>query len=563
MSLGLLALIALIPILVVFVLMVGMNWPSTKAMPVAWLVSVVLAATVWGMDSQWIAAATINGALNAFKIFVIVLGAIMLLHVLKTSGAMASINNGFNSISRDRRIQAIIIAWLFGAFLEGAAGFGTPAAIAAPLLLGMGFPPLAAVMVSLIANSTPVTFGAVGTPIVLGMDVALNIPSVVQGTLNPAGITIAQYIKQIGIAAAVPHAIIGTFVPLMMVCMLTAFFGEGKNRSWKKGLEVAPFAIFAGLAFTVPYLLTAVLLGPEFPSLLGAMIGMAVVVTAAAKGFLTPKEEWHFPAQENWEEDWSGLEKPGTGTETSKISLGRAWVPYILVALGLVLTRVKFLPFGGWLKFWVVKWEAILGTSISFSQAPFGLPGLWPFIPVALLAIPILGMNKGQVNQAMSNTFKQVKPVLVALVFAVALVQVMVQSGNNAKGIDSMVMTMANFTANVAGGSWPLFSGVVGVLGAFVSGSNTVSDMLFAAFQHGTASQLEISTLIILGLQAVGGAVGNMICVNNVVAASSTVGIVGKEGKLIRRNLIPVGIYIGLAGILGMIAVYVLKLNLI
>jgi len=153
--------------------------------------------------------------------------------------------------------------------------------------------------------------------------------------------------------------------------------------------------------------------------------------------------------------------------------------------------------------------------------------------------------------------------VLIALVFAVALVQIMVQSGHNAKGIDSMVMTMANYTAEVAGGSWPFFAGLVGVLGAFVSGSNTVSDMLFAAFQHGTASQLGISTLVILGLQAVGGAVGNMICVNNVVAASSTVGIIGKEGALIRRNLIPVGIYIGAAGILGMIAVYVLKLNLI
>src|SRR5699024_10851641 len=145
MSLGALSLVAFAPILVVFVLMVGLKWPSTKAMPLAWIVAVVIGAMVWRMDFRWLAAASINGLLVALKIFIIVLGAIMLLQILKESGAMAAINNGFNNITGDRRIQAIIIAWLFGAFLEGAAGFGTPAAIAAPLLLGMGFPPLAAV----------------------------------------------------------------------------------------------------------------------------------------------------------------------------------------------------------------------------------------------------------------------------------------------------------------------------------------------------------------------------------------------------------------------------------
>lgn len=560
MSLGVLALVAFVPILVVFFFMVGLKWPSTKAMPLAWTVAIFIGATVWGMDFRWLAAASINGILVALKIFIIVLGAIMLLQILKESGAMAAINNGFNNITGDRRIQAIIIAWLFGAFLEGAAGFGTPAAIAAPLLLGMGFPPLAAVMVALIANSTPVTFGAVGTPIVVGMKEALNSPSVLEGL--PQGLTLVEYVKQIGISAAIPHAIIGTLVPLLMVCMLTAYFGKEKNRSWKKGLEVFPFALFAGLAFTVPYLLVAILLGPEFPSLLGALIGLAIVVFAATKGFLIPKDTWEFPAQKNWSDEWTGNEKAGSGTAKSEISLVRAWIPYVLVALGLVVTRIDFFPFGDWLNFWVFEWENIMGTSLSFLQAPLNLPGLFPFIPVALLAIPIFGMSRKKVNNAMRNTFKQLVPVLIALVFAVALVQVMVQSAHNNAGNASMIMVMAKYTADIAGGSWPMFAGIVGALGAFVSGSNTVSDMLFAAFQYGTASQLGISTLVILGLQGVGGAVGNMICVNNVVAASSTVGIVGKEGVLIRRNLIPLFIYIGLAGLLGMIAIYVLDLNL-
>jgi len=562
MSIGLLALVAFIPILVVFVLMVGFRWPSTKAMPVAWIVAVALAALVWGMNAQWIAAASINGIFNALKILVIVFGAILLLQVLKTSGAMASINNGFTRISPDRRVQAIIIGWLFGAFLEGAAGFGTPAAIAAPLLLGMGFPPLAAVLVALIANSTPVTFGAVGTPIIVGMEAALNAPVVAE--YLPEGLALADYVRQVGVAAAIPHAIIGTLVPLLMICMLTAFFGEGKNRSFKKGLEIWPFAIFAGLAFTIPYVLVAILLGPEFPSLIGALIGLGVVVLAASKGFLTPKEVWDFPRRSNWEEDWVGVEEPGSSTEKSTIPLAKAWIPYVLVGLGLVATRVDFLPFKAWIKSVLIfKVPDILGTGLAFSQPILDLPGIIPFIPVALLAIPIFKMNSRQVSQAFGNTLRQVKPAAISLVFAVALVQVMVQSGHNALGLESMVMSMATAVANLAGGSWPMFAGVVGVLGAFVSGSNTVSDMLFGLFQFGTAAKLGLPTLVILGLQAVGGAVGNMICVNNVVAACSTVGIVGKEGVLIKRNLIPVVIYIGLAGILGILAVYVFNLNLI
>lgn len=562
MSTELLALIGFIPILIVFILMVGLRWPSPKAMPVAWIAAVVLAFFVWGMNLQWISAASINGALTALRLLIIVFGAIFLLQVLKVSGAMVAINNGFKKISRDRRVQAIIIAWLFGAFIEGAAGFGTPAAIVAPLLLGMGFPPLAAVMVALIANSTPVTFGAVGTPIIVGMEAALNTPEVL--SYLPQGLELSQYVTLIGVSASFFHALIGTFVPLMMVCMLTAFFGEGKNRSFKKGLEIWPFAMFSGLAFTVPYLLVSVFLGPEFPSLLGGLIGLVIVVYAASKGFLLPKEVWEFPPRNNWLNDWLGMEEAGSdGEEKTHISFGLAWTPYVLVALILVATRLDFLPFKEWINSWVVTFSNILGTTITFSEAPLNLPGLIPFIPVALLSMVLLRMDKNQVSKVFVTTFRQVKPAAIALLFAVALVQVMVQSGHNAYGIESMVMVMATAVANLSGMLWPLFSPIVGVLGAFVSGSNTVSDMLFGLFQFGTALKLSLPTLVILGLQAVGGAVGNMICVNNVVAACSTVGTVGKEGNLIRLNLIPVTIYTIAAGILGLLVVYVFQISII
>ena len=158
------ALIAFIPIIVTVVLMVAFNWPAKRALPLAWILACVIAFAVWKMNIHDMAAYTITGFLSAFETLVIIFGAILIMNTLKRSGAMSAINGMFKGVTKDARILAIIIGWVFGAFIEGAAGFGTPAALAAPLLISVGFPPLAAAIVALICNSTPVCYGAVGTP---------------------------------------------------------------------------------------------------------------------------------------------------------------------------------------------------------------------------------------------------------------------------------------------------------------------------------------------------------------------------------------------------------------
>ena len=158
------ALIAFIPIIVTVVLMVAFNWPAKWALPLAWILACVIAFAVWKMNIHDMAAYTITGFLSAFETLVIIFGAILIMNTLKRSGAMSAINGMFKGVTKDARILAIIIGWVFGAFIEGAAGFGTPAALAAPLLISVGFPPLAAAIVALICNSTPVCYGAVGTP---------------------------------------------------------------------------------------------------------------------------------------------------------------------------------------------------------------------------------------------------------------------------------------------------------------------------------------------------------------------------------------------------------------
>ncbi|MEW6625049.1 MAG: L-lactate permease [Bacillota bacterium] len=554
MNLIILGVIAFIPILFTIVMMTVFSWPAKKVMPLAWIIACFIGAIVWGMSIIQLAAATIYGFLSAFNILIIIFGAILILNTLKQSGAMAVINRGFCGITTDRRIQAIIIGWIFGSFIEGASGFGTPAALAGPLLVGLGFPPLAAVMIALIFDSTSVSFGAVGTPIVGGIGSVMNTPQILEKL--PEGMSFTQFISQVGLWSAIPHVLVGVFLPLLAISILTLFFGE--ENSIKPGLEAAPFAVFSGIAFVIPYILTAAYLGPEFPSLVGAMIALPIVLIAAKKGFLIPKNKWDFPIREKWDKSWLGTVKQDK-EEQSEMALWLAWIPYMLIAILLVITRIPQLGLKALLTSYALGWENILGSGINYSIQYLYLPGIIPFTLVAIVTMLVHKMTIKKVREAWVNTVYQLVPATIALIFAVAMVQIMVQSNINTNNMEGMMLTMSKAVAGIAGSSWPVFSPFVGILGAFMSGSNTVSNILFSQFQFGVAEQLEISKTIILGVQNVGGAVGNMLAVHNVVAACATVGLMGVEGIIIRRNFIPAAIYAIAVGIFGLIAVNIFK----
>lgn len=281
------ALLAFSPILLAAILLVGLRLPAKKAMPAVYLLAFGVALFSWKVTLTHVLASTIQGLFITFDILYIIFGAILLLNTLKHSGGITAIRAGFSKITDDRRVQVIIIAWLFGSFIEGASGFGTPAAIASPLLVALGFPATAAVMIGMMIQSTPVTFGAVGTPILVGVRGGLQSPELT-ARLVETGVSFEGYLHHIAAQSAIFHGITGTMTPLLMVMMMTRFFG--KNKSWTEGLSIAPFAIFGGLAFTIPYTLTGIFLGPEFPSLIGALIGLAIVTFAAHRKFLIPDD---------------------------------------------------------------------------------------------------------------------------------------------------------------------------------------------------------------------------------------------------------------------------------
>ena len=432
MGTGLLALLSFLPILVVMVFLVVMRWPASSAMPLSYLTAAGLALLVWKVSASQVAAATVKGLIVAVSLLYIIFGAILLLNTLQESGAIRSIRDGFTSVSPDRRIQVIIIAWLFGSFIEGSAGFGTPAAVAVPLLVGLGFPAMAAVVSGMIIQSTPVSFGALGTPILVGVQTGLSGDAAVidwamaQGVVQGDG-SFDSYalMVQIGWRVALLHAITGALIPLIMVSLLTRFFGP--ERSLLHGLQCWRFAIAASLAMTIPYTLVAVYLGPEFPSLFGALIGLAIMVTVARRGWLMPDKgkPWGFGPSEKWDPEWNGLieikDHPALGTE--RMGLLKAWMPYLLVAGLLVLTRLKVLPMVDWLRGVKLEWKQIFGSNISASVEPLYLPGTI-FLLVSVITFGLHGMTVSGFRRAWGQSIRTVIKASVALIFTVPMVQV-------------------------------------------------------------------------------------------------------------------------------------------
>ncbi len=520
-----LPILAFLPILTTLVLMLFFNWPAKRCLCISWAMAVVFALLFWDVKITALLASSFFGFLKSFDVLIIIFGAILLMNTLKASGATAAINRGFTNISPDKRVQACIIGFSFCSFIEAAAGFGTPAALAGPLMVSLGFPPMAAAMIALIFDSTAVSFGAVGTPITASL-----------GSLNDVS---AEFLSDYTFWTALPHAIMAIFLPLIVLMMTTKFYS--KEKSFKPALAAAPFAIFTGLSFAVPMLLTTLFLSYEFASLIGALASIVITVIAAKNNFLTPKKSWDFGNPAEWDSQWLATSKP-TPVAESKMSLLKAWIPYISVAAILVITRIPALGVKDLLKsgIFVLKIDKLFGfSSLNWSLEWAYVPGT-AFILIALLTNFMHKMDKKQIRDSWAATFKQISGAALALFFGLALVEVMKFESN---GSSSMMIEMANALSKVGKHLYTLIAPFIGVLGAFVSGSATVSMNLFTKLQQSTASNLGLPVAFVLAMQCVGAAVGNMVCINNAVAASATIGTVGKEGKLIKTNVIPMLIY--------------------
>ena len=523
------AILAAIPLLLAFFLMVLRNVSASKSVGVSFLLTVLLMHFVWQVSTLDTAAYTVYGVLKAVDLLLIVAGAIFLQNTLKKAGLMDVIRSGFQTISPDPRIQAIIIGYLFGAFIEGSAGFGTPAALAAPLLVGLGFPAVPACVVSLISNSTPVPFAAAGTP-------TLTTISNMADQLTASSVGQEWFTREVTHKVCVYLGVGGLVVPILLVAVLVLCFGEREQRL-RRILEMVPFSLLAALTFLVPYYLLGTFLGSEFASIVGAIAGMFLTVLAARFHILVPKHRWRFRTD-------AATPQTDLGTPPTTGQFFLAWTPYLAIAVLLFVTRVDAFGLKDILKGIYIPIHNILGVdglNLDFQWAYN--PGIFPFGVVALVTALVRRVPGRETAQVARDTGRQLANLTVALIAGVAMVQLMMHSGENGSGLDSMLSQISQLMVNLVDTAFPYMSPVIGIFGAFVSGSCTVSSTLFGPLQYETAELLGLSTTTIVALQLTGGALGNMICINNVVAVTSTTNAPGNEGRIIRTNLLPCLVY--------------------
>ncbi len=496
-------LVSFIPILVPFVLLVIFRMSAKSGMSISMLLIIIGGYFLWGITFDVITGSVFIGLHKTITILLILFGALTLVNTLNNTKAIKRINEGFMSITQDKRLLSVIVVFLFGGLIEGASGFGTPATITGPLLVSIGFNPFVGAVLALIGDSTAVSFGAVGTPLIVGL----------QGT-GASFSAVANAITMIDLFS-------GLFVPLMISVMYIIVSNQkNKLRSIK---EVVPWTLYVGFLYVVFAFISSRLIGFEFVSIITPIITIMIVSYTTMKGFLVPHYE---PVVK----------------EDNKSSLVKAWSPYIVVVILLILSRIvtpieEFLVN---LDFLSIK--NVLGTGLSSSFSIFYSPGF-----ILIIAAVFASFYQTGKLDAVLKAMKDTKGVLIgatlALVPTLIMVTIFTSSGMNVNDLVSMPQYIASGMSNVFGEFWSFGSTYLGMIGSFISGSATVSNLTFAPIQVEIASTVGLSVTVILASQVLGAAIGNMICVHNVVAASYVVGLENQEGSIIKKTILTALIY--------------------
>jgi lactate permease len=520
-SLLLSTLVAAIPIAVLFVLLAGFrvaaHWSSLASLALA----LVIAVAVYGMPVSLALNSTLAGAaFGLFPIVWIVINAIFVYNVIVEAGYFDVVRNSLAGLSNDRRIQVVLIAFILGALLEATAGFGTPVAITAAIMAGLGFEALYAAALALLANTAPVAFGGFAIPIITGASVAQ--------------IDTMELSQMVGRQTP----ILALIIPAFLVTVLAG---------WRRMLEVWPIILVSGVSFAGTQFLVSNFIGPELADLLAAIIGVVAVVALLA--FWSPREEWHFP-NEPPAEDRESYERPPLGATLL------AWSPFIIIVVIFLLAQIE--PMKSTLKGIEAAINFPTATPNEQGTIAVGWPGLdgqvtrqppavgeaapYPakyqtnwltaagtlILIAAIISLFILRVGPGRALRVYGQTLNQLKWAILTIATILGLAYLFNYSG--------MTYTLGLAFA-ATGVLFPFFASFIGWLGVALTGSDTSSNALFANLQKTTAGQLGLSPVLAVGANSSGGVLGKMISPQNLAVGTSSTGLQGKEGDLFRLVL--------------------------
>lgn len=479
------ALLAGLPLLVVLAAMALLQWRAAFAGAAGLGVAVAVVFSFGGLDGTLLVGVALEAASSTATILWIILPALAIFELQSRVGAMERLRHALARISDDRAVQALLIAWFFGLFMEGAAGFGTPVALAAPLLMGLGFGPVRAVALALLGHAGGVSFGAVGTPALTQVEL-LDLPATAV-----AGWTMVLHM-------------------LPMTLLALAVMRLAQDAALTRAQ--VRLAVLAAACFILPATALAWLIGPELPTLGGALVGGAVFAALVRQRGAQGQTSWPIADL----------------------------MPYLLI-LALVLVTRLVAPLQASLSGLWLGWN---WGSYSGGIAPLYHPG--SLLVLGLVLAATMTGRGTELAPAAGAALRRLAPVALALFVMLTLARLMVHGG---------LVAQAAEAAAQAGAFWPPLAPLVGALGTFVSGSATASNILFTEFQAATARSLDLPLALMIAAQGVGAAIGNAIAPHNIIAGTATVGLSGRDGEVLSYTLVPVLVYILCAG--GVVAMLV------
>lgn len=514
-------LLALSPIVTVLILMVGLRWGGSRAGPIGWLVALVVGVLFFGATPEVLFYSQVRGVLLSLYVLYIIWMALVLYHVVNEAGAIAVIGRSISRLTEDRTLQLLLLSWAFSSFLQGVAGFGVPIAVVAPLLIGLGFSPVISVAAVAIGHSWSVTYG----------DIASSFQALIAAT-GLEGYALAPWSSVfLGLAC--------------FCCGLAAVHTYSGLRGVRRAL-VAILIVGAAMSLT-QYVLAV----HGLWNVAGFVAGLAGLVAGGVVARLPFYRRG--PAEAG-----ASRESAGSGGGPGPLL---AVSPYLILVL-LVTAAELVPPVHGFLN------QVVIGVSLpemSTSQgwvteagpargiSIFGHAGalLGYTCVVAYLLFRRAGHYRpGVVARIWRGTLSSAVPSTVGIASMVGMAMIMDHCG--------MVHLLARGISEGVGGAFPMFSPLIGTLGAFMTGSNTNSNVIFAPLQQTTAQLIGVNALVVLGAQTTGGALGSMLAPAKVIVGCSTAGLGGREGEVLKKTL-PYGVLIAL--FIGLVAWLVLNLG--
>ena len=489
-------LLAMLPIIWLIIALSGLKMAGHVACPIALIITAVEALFLWKQKIIDVLTGGLEGfAMAIWPICLVIVAAVFTYNLVVHTKNMELIKKMLTSVSKDKRILVLIISWGFGGFMEGMAGFGTAVAIPAGILCGLGFDPIFAAMVCLVANTTPVAFGSIGIPTVTAANVTGFSPHM----------TASYVVLQL--------ALMVILVPFFLV------FITGKHEG-AKGLgdykEILFITLMSGVSFLIPQYLTAKFIGAELPAVIGSVCSMAVTIILA-KVMLKGKSS-KFDVEIEEKEDERSL--------TVKDALV-AWSPFILVLVFLLLTSTLVPAIHDPLS--AIKSNVPIYTGEGAAPYTF----TWVATPGVLILIAafIGGIIQkcpiGEIFGVLGKTIVQMLKTIITIMAVLATAKIMGYSG--------MTQSIADFIVRVTGSFYPLVAPLIGSIGTFVTGSSTSSSVLFSKLQASTGAELNINQIWLVAANTVGSTAGKIISPQSIAVATAATATVGKESEILTK----------------------------